>query len=907
MTIYLYMASSNNITIHASLDGSSIQRGLTSAANAINTFGAGITKKLNPLNSFQEALGGIPKALSPLSLAISGVSNTVKQAISTMQEYEKAWSETEQTLKRVDFASNLNENLGTSSTAIKQWADDLGGAINNFFDDGAILQTINKYLYDMPIDQLKKATEAATDLAAATGMSLQSAVDSLVKTYNGDLDKSLKSIIPELSNLTKEQIAAGDAIALVQQKVKGAAQEMGNSVSGSLNAANVAMGNLKAELGAIFTEALTPCRNFFTELVGGWASALKAQRIYKEAVNDVHSGTANIDQATQVASRTSAIYNKKLTGLEDDGNLELYKSINGTTKFNYQQGYIMSLAKDAETRAAGEKQMNTALATISKQLGHQTTAAGLNSILQTLQAEAEANQAKAVLSNAKDQARKDANEKANAENKAMANIKLPTTSYTPTATAKEKTETDYIAEFRKTIQDAVDSIEAQRQTGDDVSDADEAERMISTIKSGFEALYKNTKINFDDKRISDIVSDYEKFRQVLSDEEQRKLDEEFAEINKATDEWSNLYPAFSRIEELLKPQSFGDAFAKISTDKDGNFSNKELLKSVIGKSASQNQKDNASEIGALTEALKEAQEYGDTEKENAIQGKITDLSSASGLGGLEGVVSSLGQIGEIISGIMNSNPLGILTSAASSFMSMLSSIENVSSVLNAFGTIFSAMQTVIEPILNGIFRPFVIILQSIGEVLGLLLMPALTLIKALLEPIFNVILTLLDCLMPIITIISQLLSLMIQFNPILQIISIAFNALGQVIAWVHNTIVVPVANWVIDIFITVFNAFIWVKNKVSDVLKTITFGIVDLGHTQELNKEDYHIQAVTATNDSMSSAYSNNSSSSGGASYSGARDITVNIAFSNSFVNGDAREIALMLRQEIHNAEALGY
>lgn len=55
--------------------------------------------------------------------------------------------------------------------------------------------------------------------------------------------------------------------------------------------------------------------------------------------------------------------------------------------------------------------------------------------------------------------------------------------------------------------------------------------------------------------------------------------------------------------------------------------------------------------------------------------------------------------------------------------------------------------------------------------------------------------------------------------------------------------------------------------------------------------------------------YSEVSSGTSTTSYSasGARDIYVNIYFQNSYVNGDAREIALRLRDEIRLAESMGY
>lgn len=43
------------------------------------------------------------------------------------------------------------------------------------------------------------------------------------------------------------------------------------------------------------------------------------------------------------------------------------------------------------------------------------------------------------------------------------------------------------------------------------------------------------------------------------------------------------------------------------------------------------------------------------------------------------------------------------------------------------------------------------------------------------------------------------------------------------------------------------------------------------------------------------------------ASYTAARDIYLNVIFDRSFVNGDGREMALLIRDEIRSAEKLGY
>lgn len=49
------------------------------------------------------------------------------------------------------------------------------------------------------------------------------------------------------------------------------------------------------------------------------------------------------------------------------------------------------------------------------------------------------------------------------------------------------------------------------------------------------------------------------------------------------------------------------------------------------------------------------------------------------------------------------------------------------------------------------------------------------------------------------------------------------------------------------------------------------------------------------------------STATGSASYSGAKDVYITINYNHSYVNGDAREIALNIQREIKQAEALGY
>ena len=131
----------------------------------------------------------------------------------------------------------------------------------------------------------------AVDMAASGAMSLDSAVSNLNKAYGG-LSGELGESIPEIKNLTAEELKNGGATKLLGERYKGIAKDVASTTGTAEQLAN-AMGDLKEELGAPFEKALTLVRSYFTELVSGWTNAKKAKREYEEAKekNETGEGT----------------------------------------------------------------------------------------------------------------------------------------------------------------------------------------------------------------------------------------------------------------------------------------------------------------------------------------------------------------------------------------------------------------------------------------------------------------------------------------------------------------------------------------------------------------------------------------------------------------------------------------
>jgi hypothetical protein len=236
-------------------------------------------------------------------------------------------------------------------------------------------------------------------------------------------------------------------------------------------------------------------------------------------------------------------------------------------------------------------------------------------------------------------------------------------------------------------------------------------------------------------------------------------------------------------------------------------------------------------------------------------------------------------------------------------------IENFGKALDPIGTIFERVAAVLEPLINQLFAPFVIILETIGDIIGGMLAPVLELVIAIVHPIINIVVTILNVLKPFLTVVMLLVNIFFTFNPLLIIFSAIMEFVAGLFVAFYNDILLPIANGIINIFNGLQFAFVFLYNVVSDVLKGISFGAIDMGKkTFNAMAQLEKLSSATGQVDyKQQDEYEKGSGYSGSSSVSAPKDVIVNIYFNNSYVNGDAREIALMLEQELEAAHALGY
>ena len=229
-------------------------------------------------------------------------------------------------------------------------------------------------------------------------------------------------------------------------------------------------------------------------------------------------------------------------------------------------------------------------------------------------------------------------------------------------------------------------------------------------------------------------------------------------------------------------------------------------------------------------------------------------------------------------------------------------IEPFTTALSGLGSTLNAIAMVIQAITTGNWIGFIIslivmLLQAVSEnsetvkaffdgfshALGVLAKKIAPAIAQILEPLLG----LFESLGVILDVIARIVQVL---APILALLAKAINAVFKAVAFVIGGIV--------NAIIGIIRAVIRVINKLPGVH-------ISKPDYIDLTGSDYTVEPEIDS--ASSSSASSSSASSSSASYTAARDIYMNVYYQNSYVNGDARAIALSIREEIRRAEQLGY
>lgn len=212
------------------------------------------------------------------------------------------------------------------------------------------------------------------------------------------------------------------------------------------------------------------------------------------------------------------------------------------------------------------------------------------------------------------------------------------------------------------------------------------------------------------------------------------------------------------------------------------------------------------------------------------------------------ITGLFGELGEVISLAIDGSGAGILLKMAGAFISELSQKAP------AFGQL----------------------LNIVTEVAKMLVSPEVVkMVNAISGPIMN-------------GITAMVRGINGVLAPIFEALTPVFWAIGKTLDFIGR-VIETVAAVVYNIYVALYNSVNWFGQKSYKNVSDVWDGFNDW--------DTYNSPVSSAATSSASSV----------ASYNAQRDIYVTINYNHSFVNGDAREIALQLRNEIASAERLGY
>lgn len=251
----------NKVSVEITLEEKAALKALTQLTKEVQKTETGFTKLGKTGDESLGILGEASKGLTDgfssfvkgvtvanlASAAIIGTGRAIKDFVSgsvqAAVDQENAINRLNQALMSSgDFSRSASDELQAFASALQQ--------NSKFGDEVVIGQLAIAKSFGATNEQAKQLVQAAANLAATMGGSLEERVQQLGKTFTGTGGR-LDQLIPGFKNLTEEQLKSGAAFEFVNQKFSGAAANELNTYEGKLTSLKNAASDFQEELGTL--------------------------------------------------------------------------------------------------------------------------------------------------------------------------------------------------------------------------------------------------------------------------------------------------------------------------------------------------------------------------------------------------------------------------------------------------------------------------------------------------------------------------------------------------------------------------------------------------------------------------------------------------------------------------------
>tara|TARA_R100000808_G_scaffold14669_1_gene34497 strand:- start:5988 stop:7646 length:1659 start_codon:yes stop_codon:yes gene_type:complete len=232
----------------------------------VQTRGAKQSEK--QIKGVNASLGNLAKKAATAAGAYFGA----RMLLDGIKQSILAFGQQEEAEKKLRFAAgDMTDALIRQAEALQQ---------NTRFGDEQIIAQ-QSYLASLGLtqQQIEDTISASLDLAAATGMSLESAVMNTSKTLSGMAGELGEKLGPGFREISQEALKAGEGIKFIAEQFGGTAQADASSFNGQLDQMKNAVGDAAEALG----ESLAP---IVTKIAKGLKSAAESFQTFMRATTE---------------------------------------------------------------------------------------------------------------------------------------------------------------------------------------------------------------------------------------------------------------------------------------------------------------------------------------------------------------------------------------------------------------------------------------------------------------------------------------------------------------------------------------------------------------------------------------------------------------------------------------------
>ena len=321
------------------------------ASKGVKKIGTG----LKGLATSTKVLGAVGVAVGLVTVAVSKMVGVLRAAATAAGIQETAVRKLNIALARTGSVEKYSEALQAQASRLQE----LGQA-----GDEALIAS-QSLLAEMGVAprRLEAATEAAVNLSAALGISLESATRNVARTTSG-LAGELGELIPELREMQAAGTLAGQGIEFLLEKYSGAAAGQIDTFTAAVNRQNSALGDLSEVLGEGQTDAgVVSAMNTLTKAYQGLGAALKDSAL-TEGLSSLKQGAI---EGTAAWVDYVVEWNQLLGFLKSGSEIveeqaEAWEKNREATEKNREEAKLV---------AEGEKAIAAAIKEVSQRLGEQ--------------------------------------------------------------------------------------------------------------------------------------------------------------------------------------------------------------------------------------------------------------------------------------------------------------------------------------------------------------------------------------------------------------------------------------------------------------------------------------------------------------------------------------------------------